>query len=224
MAHYVKFLIVLRGITSVFGSNVAVTTRYWDCCKPSCAWSNKALVTKPVRTCTRDNHPQSSPQQPSGCVGGNAFVCSDQIPWNVSDKLSYGFAAVKLNGQQEKDWCCKCYELMFNHARLKGKKMVVQVTNTGYDLTDNHFDIAIPGGGQGIFEGCKAQYGIWYTETNRYGGISDWRLCYKLPKPLLAPCLWRFNWFKNTENPMATFKAVSCPKVLTDITGCKRLT
>lgn len=28
-----------------------VTTRYWDCCKPSCGWSGKALVTNPVDTC-----------------------------------------------------------------------------------------------------------------------------------------------------------------------------
>lgn len=31
------------------------TTRYWDCCKPSCAWSGKARVSRPVNTCNANN-------------------------------------------------------------------------------------------------------------------------------------------------------------------------
>lgn len=31
------------------------TTRYWDCCKPSCAWSGKAAVSHPVNTCNANN-------------------------------------------------------------------------------------------------------------------------------------------------------------------------
>lgn len=212
-----------KGVQRAAHAKTAVTTRYWDCCKPSCSWPGKAWVTKPVKTCNKNDQIHSNENQPSGCLrGGDAFTCSDQIPWNVSGMVSYGFAAAKLNGQTERDWCCNCYELTFKHPKLVGKKMIVQATNTGYDLTDNHFDIGIPGSGQGIFEGCKAQYGRWYNETNRYGGISDWRLCYKLPQKLRMPCLWRFNWFKNADNPMVSFRVVPCPKALTAISGCVR--
>lgn len=50
--------------------------------------------------------------------------------------------------------------------------MVVQVTNTGSDLSKNNFDIAIPGGGVGLFNGCSNQWNApvdgW---GDRYGGV-----------------------------------------------------
>lgn len=50
--------------------------------------------------------------------------------------------------------------------------MIVQVTNTGSDLGKNHFDIAMPGGGVGLFNGCSAQ---WNASVDgwgdRYGGV-----------------------------------------------------
>jgi hypothetical protein len=36
-------------------------------------------------------------------------------------------------------------------------------------------------------------------------------------------CLWRFTWFQNADNPKITFKSIMCPRVLTDITKCRRL-
>lgn len=36
-------------------SGTGKTTRYWDCCKPSCAWSGKGAVTRPVNTCDSNN-------------------------------------------------------------------------------------------------------------------------------------------------------------------------
>jgi hypothetical protein len=37
--------------------------------------------------------------------------------------------------------------LTFTSGPVAGKKMIVQTTNTGGDLGQNHFDIAMPGGG-----------------------------------------------------------------------------
>ena len=66
-----------------------------------------------------------------------------------------------------------------------GKKFAVQVTNTGGDLGENHFDIQIPGGGVGIFNGCSVQYGApndgW---GQRYGGVSNVGECGQLPGDL----------------------------------------
>ena len=42
--------------------------------------------------------------------------------------------------------------LTFTSGPVSGKKMVVQVTNTGGDLGDNHFDLQMPGGGVGYHE------------------------------------------------------------------------
>jgi glycosyl hydrolase family 45 len=58
-------------------------------------------------------------------------MCSSQSPWAINDTVSYGFAAVKLAGSSEQQWCCQCYELTFTSGPVKGKKFVVQAVNTG---------------------------------------------------------------------------------------------
>ena len=42
--------------------------------------------------------------------------------------------------------------LTFTSTSIAGKKMIVQATNTGGDLAQGQFDLAIPGGGVGICE------------------------------------------------------------------------
>ncbi|KAJ4350903.1 hypothetical protein N0V95_004297 [Ascochyta clinopodiicola] len=142
----------------------------------------------------------------NGCEsGGKAFMCTDQSPWAINDNLAYGFAAVKLAGG------------------INGKKMVVQATNTGSDLGNNHFDLQMPGGGVGQFNGCTAEFGAPSTGWGKqYGGISSKSECNSFPAKLKAGCNWRFDWFKNADNPDVTFKAVTCPAALTAKTGCKR--
>ncbi len=131
---------------SAQASGSGSTTRYWDCCKPSCAWPGKGSLAKgPLGTCDRSDNPlNDGGSTRSGCdAGGSAYMCSSHSPWAVDDNLSYGWAAVRINGQTESDWCCACYELTFTSGPVNGKKMVVQATNTGGDLGQNHFDIAV---------------------------------------------------------------------------------
>ena len=89
-----------RGTSPTTSGNDArqsgVTTRYWDCCKASCAWAGKASVTNPVQTCARDGVTPVDVNAPSGCNGGNAYMCNNQQPWNVSSTLSYGYAAAHI--------------------------------------------------------------------------------------------------------------------------------
>ncbi|KAG1107840.1 hypothetical protein G6F42_016215 [Rhizopus arrhizus] len=150
-------------------------------------------------------------------------MCNNNQPWAVNDELAYGFAAASIAGSNEAGWCCGCYELTFTSGAASGKKMVVQVTNTGGDLGSNHFDLQMPGGGVGIFNGCAAQWGApndgWGA---RYGGVSSVSDCASLPSALQAGCKWRFNWFKNSDNPTMTFKEVTCPAELTTRSGCER--
>jgi Glycosyl hydrolase family 45 len=127
-------------------SGTGTTTRYWDCCKPSCAWPKKAnLVSGPVSTCGKDDNPlNDGGNTKSACdSGGNAYMCSGHAPWAVNETVAYGWAAVRISGQQESSWCCACYELTFTSGAVQGKKFIVQATNTGGDLGNNHFDLAV---------------------------------------------------------------------------------
>ncbi|KAK3201662.1 hypothetical protein GRF29_164g223754 [Pseudopithomyces chartarum] len=201
------------------------TTRYWDCCKGSCGWSGKAAVNQPIRSCDRSDNPLADMAAKSGCDngGGQAFMCTNQSPWAVDDSLAYGFAAAKLAGGSESSWCCSCYELTFTSGPVAGKRMIVQATNTGGDLGQNHFDIAMPGGGVGLFNACTNQWGAppngWGAQ---YGGISSRSECDGFPEKLKAGCYWRFDWFKGADNPDVSFKKVTCPRAITDRSGCIR--
>jgi hypothetical protein len=201
-----------------------VTTRYWDCCKASCGWSGKASVTNPAKTCARDGITQVDVNAQSGCNGGSAYMCNNQQPWSVSDTLSYGYAAAYITGQRESNWCCACYSLIFTTGPVAGKELVVQVTNTGGDLGENHFDLQMPGGGVGLFDGCSRQFPTVSKSSwgQQYGGVGQRSDCAKLPKVLQSGCFWRFDWFKNADNPKMTFKEVPCPAALTANTQCVR--
>jgi hypothetical protein len=127
-------------------SGTGTTTRYWDCCKPSCAWSGKTTLaagSTSVETCDINNNPLTDPNAVSGCDGGTAYMCSNESPWAVTDDLAYGYAAVNIAGGTEESWCCACYELTFTSGPVAGKKMIVQATNTGGDLGTNQFDISV---------------------------------------------------------------------------------
>ncbi|KAI1197433.1 glycoside hydrolase family 45 protein [Nemania serpens] len=205
-------------------SGTGQTTRYWDCCKPSCAWSGKASVNSPARTCDKNNNPLANVNAKSGCdSGGVAYTCSNYSPWAVSDKVSYGFAATKLSGGTESSWCCACYQLDFTSGPVAGKSLIVQSTNTGGDLGSNHFDLLMPGGGVGLFDGCRSEYGQ-SLPGQQYGGVASRSECDSpnMPAALRAGCYWRFDWFQNADNPAVSFKQVACPAALTNISGCKR--
>lgn len=126
----------------------AVTTRFWDCCKPSCAWKDKASFTRPVLSCSADDKPADI-EAGTGCNGGTSFLCNNQQPWAVNDTFSYGFSGVFIKpeltgGKIEDAWCCACYQLDFTSEPLVGKTMVVQASNTAYDVkTDNRFSLAV---------------------------------------------------------------------------------
>lgn len=81
------------------GTGTATTTRYWDCCKVTCAWTaNTGSVTSPVTTCAADGNTTVSADAINGCDGGTGFICNDLVPF-TSGGQAYGFAAAKVNGQ-----------------------------------------------------------------------------------------------------------------------------
>ena len=216
------------------------TTRYWDCCKPSCAWNGKGDVDRPVLACEAETgEVLTDANVASVCDGGTAASCASNQPWTYNDGVSLGFAAASvggnhgLNGDEN---CGQCYELVWSneggaHPDIVGKSHVIQVTNIGYDVTGDHsFDLQIPGGGQGIFDtGCVRQFpgglfGGYYSTDDfdcgvRYGGCADETGCSRLPSELRPGCEWRFGDSYRSDNPYVRFRRVRCPAELVEISG-----
>ncbi|KAI8802993.1 RlpA-like double-psi beta-barrel-protein domain-containing protein-containing protein [Cladochytrium replicatum] len=212
-------------------SGTAKTTRYWDCCKPSCSWPSNAGTVSPhaPNSCSKSGSALTDGNVRNVCGGGGSvgtiddgysYMCTSNQPTVINDNLSYGFAATSFSLSSK---CCSCFLLTFTSAPLVGKQLVVQMTNSGGDLGANQFDLQIPGGGLGIFDGCSQQFNVdANTWGQRYGGVASLADCSKLPAALQAGCKWRFGWFMGADNPAATFQEIKCPAELTALSGCAR--
>ena len=199
----------------------AETTRYWDSCKVSCAWKDNISAKTPVNSCDKEGNILTDLNVQSACMNdGSAFACpSDQPFVDPEDpNLAYGFIAGKIAGQDMKTSCCKCLELTFKD-QLVGKKMIVQLTNTGEELKENHFDIMLPGGGRGVFKEGVPKHIPGANVTNDWGGFDDKKYC-KTFGPFEEGCNFRFEWFENANNPFVDYVEVECPAVLTEKSGC----
>ena len=155
-----------------------------------------------------------------------------------------GFAFAAVNGNSES--CGKCYELTFtgegkyetkaNHRALKGKKLIIMSTNIGWDVEGGgQFDIMIPGGGVGNFNGTQG-YGWTDLGANRGGLLTDCEQTVGYDGDLLTKrkncliqkcnsafgsdtqakegCLFLANFMEAAGNPNHTFKEIKCPSVL----------
>jgi hypothetical protein len=139
------------------GGQQGFATRYWDCCMPHCAWPEHGGKAK---TCDAKGKTPIGNNNGSICSNGQGTTCTSQTPIIVSEKLAYAFAATPGNDNT----CGKCFALTFtgqgkyetkaNHQALKGKTLVVMASNIGYDVQGGQFDVMIPGGGVGAFNGC----------------------------------------------------------------------
>ena len=220
------------------GGQQGFATRYWDCCMPHCAWPEHGGA---ARTCDAKGKTPIGNNSGSICSNGQGTTCTSQIPIIVSDKLAYAFAATPGNDAT----CGKCFALTFtgtgkyetkaNHQALKGKTLVVMASNIGYDVQGGQFDIMIPGGGVGAFNGC-ANMG-WGDQGAQYGGLLskcedevgyDGDLLNKRKECLKEKCnksfandteakegcLFLATWMEAAGNPNHTYKEVECPQAL----------
>jgi hypothetical protein len=196
-------------------------TRYWDCCQPHCSQFDGHRCSQDGTSRTGDSN--------SACNGGGSFACYDEAPRAVDECLSYGhFAKANPN-------CGGCYRIQFTgegqhnvndpgSRLIKGKQMIIKVTNTGSDVAGNQFDLMIPGGGVGQFNACSrqwntsdlgAQYGGFLSECT--GGHSDKKECVrqecmKIPAgPARDGCIWFVDWFEVADNPKFTSQQTDCP-------------
>ena len=230
-------------------SGSGFASRYWDCCKPSCSWTNNAGAGNEARQCDAQMNIISNPNESSMCDGGRSTTCLSQIPFTIKgcDNLGFAFGAVPGAGPNV---CGRCfllsftgqgkYETKLNHQKLAQKKLVVMASNIGYDVAGGQFDVMIPGGGVGLFNGCAnilgnnmgAQYGGLLSDCENevgWGGSDD--EIYKRRKECLtnkcntvfaskanakAGCLFQANFMEAAGNPLHTFKEIECPQVLKD--------
>ena len=220
-------------------SSPGFCTRYWDCCKPSCAWNHGS------RSCDMHQNVETNPYLTSICAGGNegtSTTCLTQIPFTIDGCPDTGFAFVATPGNPGgNDNCGKCFEFTFTgegHWKttpqtqaLKGKKLIVMTTNIGYDVEEGQFDVLTPGGGVGLFNGCdhlfgKANMGVQYggllTECLDQKHAEDPVQCLKegcqkafSNVPLaLEGCMWHAEFLEGADNPSMTFVEIECPDVL----------
>lgn len=179
------------------------STRFWDCAKPSCAWNGRSPDT--VKACAQDGVTVLDAGAMSAIDGGPAYACFDQQPYvsSTDPDLSYGTAALSNDAN-----CGKCFELTFVDTAVQGKRMIVRIVNQGTDVGSVQADIAVPGGGVGLFDACTKQFGS--TPGARYGGVSSASECSALPAALQSGCRWRFEWFEGADNPSFVSREVSC--------------
>ena len=215
-------------------------TRYWDCCMPSCGW-NENSGGNPTMYCDAKGKNRVEGGQ-SICSGGQNTTCTSQIPIIVNDKVAYAFAAVPAADGGK---CGKCFALEFtgegkyetkaNHQALRGKTLVVMASNIGGDVNHGQFDVMIPGGGLGAFDGCS-QMG-WGNQGEKYGGLLSncenevgydgdllnkrkeclTRKCnevFKNDEQAKEGCMFLATWMEAAGNPNHNFKEVECPQAL----------
>jgi hypothetical protein len=205
------------------------STRYWDCCKPHCAWNEHGATTG---TCGADGSTYVGAGDRSACEGGNAYMCSNQAPRAVSARVAYGTVAVPNPG------CGQCYHIQFSgtsrhlgaddpgSVAITGKHMIVKVTNAGGDVQDGQFDMLIPGGGVGLFNACSAQWSVSNDQLGaQYGGFlsvckgdhAAKKRCVRERCALLPAgdvrngCLWFVDWFEVADNPDFRAEPIACP-------------
>ncbi|HWP06342.1 MAG TPA: hypothetical protein VNN72_11390 [Polyangiaceae bacterium] len=208
------------GLPNVTGGD-GFATRYWDCCQTHCGQSDGHRCSKDGTSRTGDTN--------SACNGGGSFACYDEAPHAISDCLSYGYMA-KANPN-----CGGCYRIQFTgegkdnandpgSKLIKGKQMIVKVSNTGGDVASNQFDLMIPGGGVGKFNACSNQWGTSDLGA-QYGGFFSGcsgaysakkqcarDACMKLPSGQMRDgCIWFIDWLQAADNPKFTSQQTDCP-------------
>ncbi len=220
----------------ISGGSNGWASRYWDCCKPACGWTGNTGGRNPIKSCSQSNQTLSDNNAKNACEGGGtAFMCWQDSPWSVGDKLSYGFAAASGGNYV----CGRCYHLQFSGSShngsgtstqaLNGKHMIVQVINNGGVAADQ-FDLLIPGGGVGALNACNTQWGTADLGA-QYGGFlagcngdvncvkQKCQTVFNGKQDLLDGCNWFLGWFGAADNPNFTFKQIACPSDITNKSG-----
>lgn len=129
--------------------------------QPTSPPTQLTLDSGSVQVCSKNDtllSPSRGASEGSACdKSGSGYLCSSYAARPVSSDMSLGFAVT--NGVEN---CCKCYELFWTDGYAAGKRMQVQVINSGGSVGDGvrDFILLTPGGGVGPnTAGCDGQFG-----------------------------------------------------------------
>ena len=219
-------------------SGSGFATRYWDCCKPTCSWPE--VTSYNSKQCTdKGRTPNTNWNELSVCEGGNQMTCMSQSPFTIDgcEGIGFAFAAVsEIDGGA----CGKCYQLTFNgagkystdanHKAIADKKLIVMTTD--FSITQGQFNIKIPGGGMGEFEGCSSMG--WGAQGMQYGGLlgdcekdsgydptktlsclkEKCKGSFENDTEAMQGCLFLADFMHAASNPLLNYVEVECPDVL----------
>jgi hypothetical protein len=174
-------------------------SRYWDACKPHCAWPEKvdananpyqiakncSIHDEEIPAFTKSEDGTWLKGTVSACdPNGFAYTCTDMVPVAVNDTLAYAFVAGPSS-----QGCGKCYHLQYDghfndegewnkpketHQALAGKHLIAMASNIGHDVDANstQFDLMVPGGGVGAYDALTRQTGFdMRNGIEGYGGF-----------------------------------------------------
>nr|AKN52393.1 endoglucanase [Rhizopus reflexus] len=197
-------------IVSGGASGNGVTTRYWVCCQASCSWPGKANVSSPVKSCNKDG-----------------------VVWAVSHDTYDGSYSRALAAISPRSNQFKALTVSRDGLTVSEDERVRQCkwTNCGQTCPDDY--VAVSRSDPGYRKGELMMDSIDCPKAIKTGDLdpsslestcrhASLHLVSSLPSALQAGCKWRFNWFKNADNPSMTYKEVTCPKEITAKTGCSR--
>lgn len=227
-------------------SGTAGLSRYWNCCKPSCASKEEAAKGNQARQCDSYMHRLYDYSATSKCEGGEATACFSQVPFAIDgcDDIGFGFGTI---GSPDPNICGRCFLLEFTgegvwttkdtHRALKNKKLIFMGINRGY-ADELSFGLLIPGGGPGLYpNGCLgifsgdmgAKWGGVLTDCQDEAGMSDDVKSNTERKQCLIRkctenftgqpregCLFYAYFLEAAGNPKVTYKEIECPQILKD--------
>lgn len=173
-------------------SGASGLSRYWNCCKPSCASKAEADKGNQSRLCDLEMNRIFDYTTKSKCAGGTGTACFSQVPFVIDgcDDIGFGFGTI---GSSDPNICGRCFLLEFTgegvwttkdtHRALKNKKLIFMGINRGYsDDTHLGFNLLVPGGGggnypnacEGIFSGdLGAKWGGLLADCQGEAGMTD---------------------------------------------------
>jgi hypothetical protein len=102
-------------------SGSGFASRYWDCCKPSCSWTENAGSGNEAKQCDVNMNLIQDHSSKNICEGGPAATCLSQIPFIMDgcDNIGFAFAAVPGHSPT----CGRCFLLEFTgQGKYESKK------------------------------------------------------------------------------------------------------
>ena len=220
---------------SIEAGKTANVTHFWDCCKPSCGWDDGQGQGRLPLKAMCDEHGRkvggAGIEAGSACdakKGKGVTTCPDMAPFlDLETGHWMGFVATQDLGSKAE--CCDCYKLKFVNSTVT---MWVQIISHGH--VNGIFDLLVPGGGLGEYDGCSTIFPhSSRVPQSRFGGLHspvDCDTAFAESASAVASCKWLFSG-KLFAYPAAgvrypgdalAYKASNepCPEALNRRSGC----